>query len=125
MTTIYAPHTVSETRDAKHLAEVRAEMQRLGAPELRALWHEGYGVWLAIEGSHRLAIAHELGLTPVIVPVQWDTQIEHDFEDVPSPCAVQHLEDWLTDPRRIQHSAEYEFEGLSRGEAPTGYVAAE
>lgn len=122
---IYAPHTVSEARDGERLAEVRAEMQRLGAPELRALWHEGYGVWLAIEGSHRLAIAAELGLTPVIVPVNWDTQIEHDFEDVPSPCAVQHIEEWLMDSKRIQRSAKYKWDDLARGAEPTGYVTAE
>lgn len=46
---------------------IKAEMVQLGAPRVRAIYHGD--IWFAIEGSHRLAAAHELGLVPEIVDV--------------------------------------------------------
>jgi hypothetical protein len=66
MTTIALYH---KHYDKKHLEEVKAEMLKLGAPQIRAIWSEVYGIWMAVEGCHRLRAAHELGLTPVIIDV--------------------------------------------------------
>lgn len=81
MTTIALYH---KHYNQKHLDEVKAEMLKLGTPEIRAIWSEVYGVWMAVEGCHRLRAAHELGLTPIIVDVTNDetVTIENDGEDV-------------------------------------------
>ncbi len=52
--------------EAEHLEAVKAKMQTLGAPVIRAIWAETYGVWMAVEGCHRIRAAKALGLTPTI-----------------------------------------------------------
>ncbi|MDR3582503.1 MAG: ParB N-terminal domain-containing protein [Candidatus Pacebacteria bacterium] len=59
--------------DADHLEQVKAEMATMGAPTIRVAWHAG-GVWVALEGCHRLRAAKALGLTPVIIPVEYDDE---------------------------------------------------
>ncbi|MEN6522333.1 MAG: hypothetical protein ABFD14_01280 [Anaerolineaceae bacterium] len=56
----------------KHLDEVKAAMQTLGTPAIRAIWSECYGLWLAVEGCHRIRAAKELGLIPEIVDISDD-----------------------------------------------------
>lgn len=68
MTTIYAIHGT----DADKLAGVVAEMETLGAPTIRVVDCGDH--YMALEGSHRLAAAHELGLDPVLVI--------HDQDDI-------------------------------------------
>ena len=58
--------------DPTHLAEVMEAMRELGTPVIRAVWMEVYGAWVALEGSHRLAAAAELGIFPEIEQVQYD-----------------------------------------------------
>ncbi len=65
--TIIAPHHVDAA--SEHYASVAAYMAEHGAPEIRAWWSDDCGAWVAVEGSHRLAIAHATGVTPVIVDV--------------------------------------------------------
>lgn len=72
---VYAPHKA----DPKHLARVMDQMRTLGAPEIRAYFNGE--VWYAVEGSHRLAAARELGLTPNMVELELDSHIQHDIED--------------------------------------------
>lgn len=55
-----------------HLAEVISEMAELGTPTIKAVWMEVYGAWVALEGSHRIAAAKALGLTPEIEEVEYD-----------------------------------------------------
>ncbi len=62
MTTIILPNTP----DAAHLEEVKADMQRLGAPVIRCAWYEGGELIVALEGSHRLVAAQALGIVPVL-----------------------------------------------------------
>ena len=79
-TTIVAINAV----DDDHLVEVIADMQRLGAPVIRAVKDDGCGVMCALEGSHRLAACNALGITPIIVLLDDDTVIAPDdlgFDD--------------------------------------------
>jgi hypothetical protein len=90
MMTIYAPHQPID----EHLRLVMSQMQTLGAPQIRA-WYSG-DAWYAIEGSHRLAAAHELGLEPEIIEVEYDAEIsDHDFEDLETPCTVADVIEYL------------------------------
>ena len=57
-----------------------------GAPTIRAI-DLGDDEYAAVEGSHRVAIAHELGLIPEIQIIDLEDEIEHDVEDVPSKIA--------------------------------------
>jgi hypothetical protein len=87
---VYAPNATS----AQHLKAVMQEMQTKGAPEIRAYWDgEKY---VALEGSHRLAAASKLGMTPKIVemsPKQWLTN--HDFQDLPAKTSVARALSYL------------------------------
>jgi len=57
---VYAKH--DPYWDTGHLGEVIAEMKTLGPPTIQVVeWRDHY---FAIEGSHRLAAAFYLGLTP-------------------------------------------------------------
>jgi hypothetical protein len=71
MTTVIA---INKTDDA-HLAAVTAEMRTLGAPTIRCIRDDAQGVVLALEGSHRLAAAAALGLTPEFVMVGDDEML--------------------------------------------------
>jgi len=64
-----------------HLAEVKNEMVKLGAPRIRAIWSDLYGMWLAVEGCHRLRAAQELGLTPEIIDITNDDEVTVDGRD--------------------------------------------
>lgn len=64
MITIIAKHA---PYDDGHLGSVMREMERRGAPTIRCLQFAGR--WYALEGSHRLAAAHALGLAPRIIDV--------------------------------------------------------
>ena len=69
-----------------HLEAVANEMKTLGAPEIKCIWSECYGIWLAVEGCHRLRAAQQLGIAPVIVEINLEdeptTTIQIDGEDV-------------------------------------------
>ena len=70
MTTIYAIHAPQETK----LQAVIEEMRVLGAPTIRAIDCGDY--LMALEGSHRLAAAAALELTPVFVIIAQDEEID-------------------------------------------------
>lgn len=116
MATIFAPHKLTK-QDAEHLAEVTATMQERGAPTIRALWAPEHGVWLALEGSHRLRAAADLDLVPVVQELALDEVVEHDLQDYASPCAVRELLPWLLDMRRINGAPSFAFDDddLPRG----------
>lgn len=67
---IYAYNEVNPA----HLEDVIADMRSLGAPTLRAV-ETAWGL-VAIEGSHRLAAAEKLGLTPEIFTIDPDDQVD-------------------------------------------------
>ena len=66
--------------DESHLVKVTEQMKTMGAPKLRCVWSEVHGMWMAVEGCHRLRAAKALGLEPQIIDisekksaaVQWD-----------------------------------------------------
>jgi hypothetical protein len=64
--------------DNDHLQEVIADMIKLGAPVIRAVKDDCYGLLCAIEGSHRLAACKALGITPIIEIVDYDSVIDAD-----------------------------------------------
>lgn len=59
--TIYAIHAP----DADKLASVEKEMRKLGAPTIEVV--ECGDHYRALEGSHRIAAAHALGLAPRLI----------------------------------------------------------
>lgn len=76
MTTVYAIHGT----DADHLADVVAEMRELGAPTIRTVDCSDF--LMALEGSHRLAAAAELGLTPSFVVLDQDEVVDLSTLDI-------------------------------------------
>lgn len=87
--TIQALHTV----DQEHLATVRSTMQHVGAPTIRAYWTGE--MWQAIDGTHRLEAAAQLGLVPVIVEVAMADLVSHDIDDLANPCHVSDIAEYL------------------------------
>jgi len=78
--TIFAPNHVD--KKSEHYVSVKKEMLKRGPPQIRAMYN-GCDAWLAIEGSHRIAAAEELGLNIIILEVKPDEVIsDHDFEDL-------------------------------------------
>ena len=70
MTTIYAIHAPLADR----LEVVKAEMATLGAPTIRVVDCGDH--YMALEGSHRIAAAHALGLTPELVIYDQDDALD-------------------------------------------------
>ena len=81
----------------EHLEQVKAEMVKLGSPTVRAIWSEMYGFWLAVEGSHRLRAAEELGISPKIDDISDDDtvmiQVDGDDERVAVIDLLEELQD--------------------------------
>lgn len=82
--------------DREHLEAVIESMRTQGAPTIRAWWSgEQY---YALEGSHRLAAAAALGLTPAVIeldadaPVDWDCDVNDQSWD---NAAVEDLLDHI------------------------------
>lgn len=78
MTTVYTIHAP----EAAKLEAVKAEMQALGAPVIRVVDCGDY--LMALEGCHRIAAAHALGITPEFAVLEQDDQIdvtEYDWYD--------------------------------------------
>ncbi len=87
----------------QHLADVTEQMRTLGAPQIRAIWSEVYGIWMAVEGCHRLRAAVALGLTPEIIDISSDetTTVQDDGDDV--EVSVADLAAELTDAAPRAH----------------------
>jgi hypothetical protein len=79
-----------------HLVEVAEKMKKLGAPKIRAIWSECYGMWMAVEGCHRIRAAKSLGLIPVIVDVSSQKYVRIQLEENNVRVAVATLEEELT-----------------------------
>jgi hypothetical protein len=104
VTVVVAPHTP----DLQCLGEVLVEMRtEYGRPNIRAWW-DGEK-WIALEGSHRLAAAAELGIVPTIEPMNLSDEIDHDFDD----CVGKTVRDVLEYFSRL--GPHYAFEELECG----------
>lgn len=79
-----------DSYDMTKLCIITREMESLGSPRIRAVF-DGE-IYRAIEGSHRLAVAHGLSLFPEIIEVEWDDVIsDHDIADLPTACTVRDI----------------------------------
>jgi hypothetical protein len=63
--------------EAGKLEQVNAEMIQLGAPKIEVVDCGDY--YMALEGSHRLAAAHALGIAPELVIHKQDDWFEPDM----------------------------------------------
>lgn len=83
--------------DQEHLEEVKKEMLKRGAPKIRAIWNEAQGVWMAVEGCHRLRAAKDLGLTPIIKDVTNNKYITIQVDEENKKVNVSEFAEELTD----------------------------
>lgn len=74
-----------------HLNQVKEQMKVLGAPVIRAIWSELYGMWLAVEGCHRLRAAFDLGYIPEIVNISNDDSVTIQIQLEDETFSVQDL----------------------------------
>jgi hypothetical protein len=75
---IHTLYTIHAT-DADHLAEVTAEMRVLGAPTVRVVDCGDH--YMALEGTHRLHAAADLGLAPNLIVLAQDDLVAADSLD--------------------------------------------
>lgn len=61
--------------EPKHLAEVKEQMKIMGTPKIRAFYDKAEGLYWALEGSHRIIAAKELGLEPEIEEVEYNDEL--------------------------------------------------
>jgi hypothetical protein len=73
---VYLPNTI----DKKHLEAVKAQMLKDGAPVIRVVDCTDY--YQAIEGSHRLTAAYELGIDPKFIVLDQDDIVNIDTLDL-------------------------------------------
>ena len=67
---VYAIHSA----EAEKLEAVKSEMTKLGSPAIQVVDCGDY--YMALEGSHRLAAAHELGIRPELTIHAQDDEID-------------------------------------------------
>lgn len=82
--------------EADHLETVKAEMTTRGAPTIKAVWMECWGVWAALEGCHRIRAAHAMGLVPEIEEVEYSeelTQADVGINDSDDCCTIAEIAD--------------------------------
>lgn len=79
------------------MPDIVEEMKQRGSPTVRAVWSEKDQAWRAVEGSHQIAAAKQLGLPVKIELVGPDTVIEnHDIESLKGkPATAQQILDAL------------------------------
>lgn len=81
--------------DPIHLEMVKADMLKNGAPIIRA--YEYDGELYAIEGSHRVTAARDLGIPIIIEYVNPDDVIKvHDIQDLPETTTVNEIIEYIT-----------------------------
>lgn len=88
MATVYAIHAP----DADKLGEVTNEMLTLGAPVIRVVDCGDY--YMALEGSHRLAAAHALGLMPTLHILDQEDSVDisgYDWFDACNWAETEYL----------------------------------
>lgn len=91
-----------------HLEIVKDKMIKLGAPKIRAIWSEAYGMWMAVEGCHRLRAAQALGVSPIIVDVSekktLTVQVDGENVKVKVSDLTEELSDnvWRTDTIKFE-----------------------
>lgn len=96
--------------DEAHLETVKAEMQAMGAPEIKCIWSEVYGLWLAVEGCHRLRAAKALGLCPVVVDVSNDETVDIQSDDEIETRSIAELMEELQDSAPTSAVLDFEDE---------------
>ena len=77
--TIITPNTI----DRNHLETVKAQMIDLGSPTIRVV-DMGEDCYVALEGSHRIMAACELGVEPYFEEIEYSNEeitIQWDGED--------------------------------------------
>lgn len=85
--TVYAIHAPA----ADKLEAVKAEMSSLGAPTIRVVDCGDH--YMALEGSHRLAAAAELGITPELEVYDQDDTLditEHDWYEAANWAGTEY-----------------------------------
>jgi hypothetical protein len=65
--------------ETEHLSEVKVSMLEMGSPIIKAVWVECWNAWVALEGSHRIAAALELGLSVGIEEVEYSDALLTDL----------------------------------------------
>ena len=81
----------------QHLKSVESKMKKSGTPTIKAIWSDCYGMWLAVEGCHRIRAAKNLGLTPEINDISGQETVIIQIDDDDQEVNVIDLAEELTD----------------------------
>jgi len=64
---------------AKKIEDVKQQMAVIGSPVIKAVYLECYDIYAALEGCHRLRVAHELGIDVIIDEVAYSDLMLSDI----------------------------------------------
>jgi hypothetical protein len=104
---IHKPHV------DRYLA-VRNEMQEMGAPTIEVVDCGDH--YMALEGSHRLAAAKDLGLVPMLTVRDQDEMIDitgYDWFDPEQWAETEYAAGEVAGELRHSQNVPYSFEGVS------------
>jgi hypothetical protein len=82
---VYTPNKPSQ----EHLNEVIELMKGMGSPTIRCVNYDS--ALIALEGSHRLEAARQLGIDVNVEIMDEDEMMEHDHEGLDSPASVADI----------------------------------
>jgi hypothetical protein len=83
--------------EEEKLNKVIEEMKLLGAPEIKAVYDDLNGIYLAAEGCHRIRAAKELNLIPEIVEISIEEALEINIKESGDERSLEMFEEffWL------------------------------
>lgn len=88
--------------DPDHLLDVIAQMRTLGTPTIRAVCTDPDGVYVALEGCHRIRAAKILGLVPVIDEVGYSAVVIEGCDGGRGYTAAEIVDDAWQQPEIIE-----------------------
>jgi len=87
--------------DDDHLAKVKAEMMELGAPKINVLPDTPEGcdfiAYVALEGTHRLTAAYELGLVPTLIDCSKLDKVIVQIDGYDEELTIDEAIEWASD----------------------------
>jgi hypothetical protein len=90
--------TLLHQTDEEHLNQVKMEMHQLGPPKIKAVWEAGWETWVALEGTHRITAAVDLGLPVIIDEVEYSQEAWIGSEEEETDLTIADIVDsaWMS-----------------------------
>ena len=98
--------------DSEKLEKVKEIMKAKGSPVIRVIWDDMNGIWMAIEGCHRIRAAKDLGLNIILKDVSEQKQVRYQQDDESVRVSVKKLKEELLELWRnelVEFDSEFDY----------------